>query len=382
MKSNKGSHPSGPLAGVRVVELSGLGPAQLGALLLSDLGADVILVDRPRAGNTATLPADDPRKEVLNRGRRSIVLDLKSPSDLEHLWHLIDAADVLIDPFRPGVTERLGIGPNEVLARNPTVVYARMTGWGQKGPLAGAAGHDLNYVALSGALEMMGSAAETPPVPLNLIGDFGGGGMLLGFGIVSALFERERSGLGQVIDVAMIDGVAACLNGILHQKAIGLWHEGRGTNWVQGAAPWYRAYRTADGSFVTIGPLEGKFYELLLGLMGLDPKEWEQFNTSHWPGLTHQLTAIFESRDSEYWRTLLEGTDACFAPALQLDTADTHPHHQARSTYVRRDGVLQAAPAPRFGRTPGDIQRPPPLPGEHTSEILAELAARSVQQGG
>jgi alpha-methylacyl-CoA racemase len=363
---------TGPLAGVRVVELGGIGPAQLGGLLLSDLGADVVLVDRP-PGGPQTLASADPRREVLNRGRRSIALDLKDPDDREIAWRLIDGADVLVDPYRPGVAERLGLGPEEVLARNPRVVYARMTGWGQEGPLAHTAGHDINYIALAGALEPMGEAGSPPPVPLNLIGDFGGGGMLLAFGIVSALFERERSGRGQVVDAAMVDGVAALLNGIFHQRAIGGWRDGRGTNWVQGAAPWYRAYATADGAFVTVGALEGKFYALLLESLGVDAARWPQWDPEAWPGLAAELEALFASRDAAHWCALLEGTDACFAPALTLDDAPGHPHNAARGTFVELDGVMQAAPVPRFDRTPGAIRRPPPIPGEHAEEILAEL---------
>jgi alpha-methylacyl-CoA racemase len=366
------STPAGPLAGVRVVELGGIGPAQLGCLLLSDLGADVVLVDRPPSG-PQTLASADPRKEVLNRGRRSIALNLKDPDDLAIAWKLIEGADVLVDPYRPGVAERLGVGPDEVLARNPRCVYARMTGWGQDGPMANAAGHDINYIALAGALEPMGEPGSPPPVPLNLIGDFGGGGMLLAFGVVTALLERERSGQGQVVDAAMVDGVASLMNGIFHQRGIGGWNEGRGTNWVQGAAPWYRAYTTSDGAFVTVGSLEGKFYTLLLDKLGIDPAPWPQWDTSVWPGLTQELERVFASETSAHWCALLEGTDACFAPALTVDQAFDHPHNVARKTFIEVEGVMQAAPVPRFGRTPGAVRLPPPIPGEHTEEILAEI---------
>jgi alpha-methylacyl-CoA racemase len=366
--------PSGPLSGVRVVELGGIGPAQLGGLLLSDLGADVVLVDR-RGTGPAALAVGDPRAEVLNRGRRSIALDLKTPEGLATAWRLIETADVLVDPYRPGVAERLGLGPDEALERNPGLVYARMTGWGQDGPLAQAAGHDINYIALAGALEPMGEEGRPPPVPLNLIGDFGGGGMLMAFGIVSALLERERSGRGQVLDIAMVDGVAALLNGIFHLRAIGGWREGRGRNWVQGAAPWYRAYATADGGHVTVGALEPKFYALLLERLGLDADAWPQWDEGDWDALAIRLESIFASEDLAHWREVLEGTDACFAPAVPLAEVAEHPHHVARGTYVELDGVLQAAPVPRFSRTPGAIRRPPPLPGEHAEELLAELDA-------
>lgn len=366
------STPAGPLAGVRVVELGGIGPAQLGALLLSDLGADVVLVDRPPSG-PQTIAADDPRAELLNRGRRSIALDLKNAEDRDVAWRLIEGADVLIDPYRPGVAERLGVGPDVALERNPRLVYARMTGWGQDGPLASAAGHDINYIALAGALEPMGRADQPPQVPLNLIGDFGGGGMMLAFGICAALYERAQSGRGQVIDAAMVDGVAALLNGIFHLRSVGGWTEGRGKNWAQGAAPWYRAYTCADGGFVTVGPLEPKFYRLLLEALDLDPADWPQWDTSVWPALIDTLTAKFAARTRDEWGALLEGTDACFAPALSLAEAPAHPHHVARGTFTEVGGRVQPAPAPRFGRTPGRIQREPPRPGEHSDEIRAEL---------
>jgi len=368
------------LAGIRVMELKGLGPAQLGGLLLSDLGADVVVVDRRLNGPTV-FTGDDPRKEILNRGRRSIALDLKQPDDLATGLRLIEWADVLIDPYRPGTTERLGIGPDAALSRNDRLIYARMTGWGQEGPLAHTAGHDINYLAVAGALQPMGAPEQPPPVPLNLIADFGGGGMLLAFGIVAALLERQRSGRGQVIDVAMIDGVASLLNGVLQQRAIGLWTDRRGVSWLQGAAPWYRAYAASDGGFVTVGALEGKFYELLLGLVGVDATLWPQWETALWPGLAEELTERFGSASLAHWRSVLEGTDACFAPALPLNEAARHPHNVARSTFIEFAGVLQAAPVPRFGRTPGAIRRPPPLPGEHTSEIRAELELAARESG-
>lgn len=364
---------AGPLDGVRVVELAGLGPAQLGGLLLSDLGADVILIDRPADGPGA-IPTADARAALLNRGRRSIALDLKDPADIEVAWQLIEGADVLVDPYRPGVTERLGVGPDPALERNPRLVYARMTGWGQDGPLAQAAGHDINYIALAGALEPMGRADQPPPVPLNLIGDFGGGGMMLAFGIVSALLERERSGRGQVIDAAMLDGVAALLSGIHHLRAVGNWTDGRGRNWAQGAAPWYRAYTTADGGFVTVGPLEPKFYLQLLAALEIEPEPWPQWDESRWPALTAELERIFATRSRDAWCALLEGTDVCFAPALALGEAPLHPHNVARRTFVELDGTTQPAPVPRFARTPGAIQRRPPLPGEHSAEIRSELS--------
>jgi alpha-methylacyl-CoA racemase len=361
----------GPLTGVRVVELGGLGPGPFGGMLLTDLGADVIRIDRAPAPGGA--PAGDPRGAVTERGKRSVTLDLKDPDDLDVASRLIDRADVLIDPYRPGVAERLGLGPDDCLARNPRLIYARMTGWGQSGPLASASGHDLNYIALAGALYPMGDPQAPPPPPLNLVGDYGGGGMLLGFGIACALFERERSGLGQVVDVAMLDGVATLLASLCQLDAQGAWSRDRGTNWLDGAAPWYRAYRTADERFVTVGALEGKFYGLLLERLGLDEHAWPQWDRARWPALHAELERRFAQRTLDEWRADLEGTDACFAPVLRVDEAVDHPHVAARGVYVERDGVLQPSPSPRFHRTPGAIQGPPPQPGEHTDAVLAEV---------
>jgi alpha-methylacyl-CoA racemase len=360
----------GPLAGVRVIELGGLGPGPHGTMLLADLGADVVRIDRPGGA----LLGGDPRADVLARGKRSVALDLKDPAGVETARRLIDDADVLVDPYRPGVAERLGLGPEECLGRNPRLVYARMTGWGQDGPLAGASGHDLNYIALAGALHPMGAPDAPPRPPLNLVGDFGGGGMLLAFGVSAALFERERSGHGQVVDVAMVDGTAALLASLCQLDAQGLWTRERGTNWLDGAAPWYRAYRTSDDRFVTVGALEPQFYALLLSKLELDPEEWPQWDQARWPEQSARLEALFVSRTADEWCALLEGTDVCFAPVLRLDEAASHPHLAARGTYVEQQGMLQPAPAPRFSRTPGAIRRPPPLPGEHTDEILGQEA--------
>jgi alpha-methylacyl-CoA racemase len=361
----------GPLAGVRVIELGGLGPGPFGAMLLADLGADVVRIDRAPSDGGA--PAGDPRGAVMERGKRSVALDLKDPGDLETARTLIDGADVLIDPYRPGVAERLGLAPDACLERNPRLIYVRMTGWGQDGPLARAAGHDLNYIALAGALHPMGEPGAPPPPPLNLVGDFGGGGMLLGFGVACALYERERSGLGQVVDVAMLDGVATLLASVCQLDAQGAWSRERGSNWLDGAAPWYRAYETADQRFITIGALEGKFYASVLERLALDADDWPQWDRSRWPALRARLDGIFAQRTLEEWRVELEGTDVCFAPVLRVDEAVHHPHVAARGTYVEHAGVLQPAPSPRFGRTPGAIQGTPPSPGQHTEDVLAEL---------
>jgi alpha-methylacyl-CoA racemase len=346
-----------------VIELAGIGPAQHGAMLLSDLGADVIRIDR--RGSTGS-------QGVLDRGRRSVALDLKQASDCDCAMRLIGLADVLIDPYRPGALERLGLDPDELCQRHPRLIVARMTGWGQRGPMAQAAGHDINYIALAGALEALGEAHELPPVPLNLVADFGGGGMLLAFGIVSALYERARSGQGQVLDVAMVDGVASLMAGVLHLRSIGGWTPGRGVNWVQGAAPWYRPYETSDGGFVSVGALEEKFYVLLLERLGLDPSEWPQWDTDRWSALASALAHIFGARTLEAWRDELEGTDVCFAPALPLDEAAAHPHLAARGTYVRRDdGTLEPGVVPRFSRTPGNVGHPMPRSRESVADVLA-----------
>jgi alpha-methylacyl-CoA racemase len=364
---------AGPLAGLRVVELAGIGPAPYGAMLLADLGADVVRIDR--LADAATDPGPEASPDLHARGKRSISLDLKREAHLDVARELIGAADVFLDPYRPGVAERLGLGPDECLERNPRLIYARMTGWGQDGPLSQAAGHDLNYIALAGALHPMGEPGAPPPVPLNLIGDFGGGGMLLAFGVLAALYERERSGLGQVLDVAMVDGVASLLASVCMLDAMGLWSRERGGNWLDGSAPWYRPYRTADGRYVTVGALEPQFYALLLEQAGLDAGEWPEWDTARWPALRERLEAVFATRTLAEWSELLEGTDVCFAPVLRIDEAASHPHLAARGTYVEREGLLQPGPVPRFSRTPGSIRRPPPWPGQHTAEVLAEVGA-------
>jgi alpha-methylacyl-CoA racemase len=369
--------PGGPLLGVRVVELAGLGPGPFGAMLLADLGAEVIRIDRPSALAQPLTGGTD--SQVMGRGKRSIALDLKAPEQLDVARRLIDDADVLVDPYRPGVAERIGLGPEQCLERNPRLIYARMTGWGQDGPLASASGHDLNYIALAGALHPMGAADEPPFPPLNLVGDFGGGGMLLGFGIACALYERTRSGHGQVIDVAMLDGVATLLASVCELDAAGEWSQQRASNWLDGSAPWYAAYRTADERFVTIGSLEGKFYSQLLAALELDEHEWPQWDRTRWPQLRARLQEVFATRTMEEWSEALEGTDVCFAPALRIEEAHAHPHLGARGVYVEHDGTLQPAPSPRFSRTPGAIRGPAPCPGEHTEEILAELAPAAAR---
>jgi alpha-methylacyl-CoA racemase len=372
-----GGGRQGPLAGVRVIELEGLGPGPFAGMLLADLGADVVRIDRPADDDGGA--SRDPAGAVTERGKRSVALDLKDSRRLEAARALVDDADVFVDPYRPGVAERLGLGPDGCLERNPRLVYARMTGWGQQGPLAGASGHDLNYIALAGALHPIGDPGAPPPPPLNLLGDYGGGGMLLAFGVACALYERERSGLGQVIDVAMVDGVASLLAIVCQLHAQGAWSLERGENWLDGAAPWYRAYATADRRYVTVAALEARFYSLLLDRLGLDEAEWPQWERGRWDALGERMTELFAQRTLDDWRAALEGTDACFAPALRVDEAARHPQLAARQTYLAPDGVLQPAPVPRFARTPGAIQGRPPAPGEHTDDVLSELASRDVR---
>jgi len=359
-----------PLTGIKVVELGGIGPGPFAAMMLSDFGASVVRIDRPAVGPPAAHQVAT--KDLLLRGRRSVVANVKDPDGLKAVQRLIDDADVLIDPFRPGVVERLGIGPEVCMARNPGLVYGRITGWGQTGPLATAAGHDLNYVALAGPLAGMGRVGEPPAPALNLVGDFGGGGMLLAFGIVTALFERQRSGQGQVIDAAMIDGIASLSASIIGFMNMGAWTTERGTNLLDGAAHFYDVYETADGRFVSVAALEPQFYAQLLALLGLDPHEWPQDDRSRWPELKRRLRGIFSTKTRAQWCELLEGTDVCFAPVLDFDEAAEHPHMADREVYVTVDGERQPGPAPRLSRTPGAIQGSPPELGADTVDVLSE----------
>ncbi len=362
----------GPLAGVKVLELAGIGPGPFCAMMLADMGADVLRIDRAQSamgGDPANPPAD-----VLNRGRRSVALDLKNPDGIETLLELVAQADALIEGFRPGVCERLGIGPDVCLERNPKLVFGRMTGWGQDGPYAQMAGHDINYIALAGALEPIGRAGEKPLAPLNLVGDFGGGGMLLAFGVACALLEAQRSGQGQVVDAAMVDGAAVLMTMFHAFRAMGIWNEERGTNLLDSGAYYYEVYETADGKYVSIGSLEPQFYKTLVDALGLtdDPTMPHQHDRNAWPATKERFAEIFKTKTRDEWCELLEGTDACFAPVLSLSEAPAHPHNEQRGTFVTRNGVVQPAPAPRFSRTPADIQRPPAFPGQHTDEALAE----------
>nr|BFE58389.1 CaiB/BaiF CoA-transferase family protein [Dactylosporangium thailandense] len=370
---------TGPLAGIKVVELQGMGPGPFCAMLLSDYGADVVRVERTASVRAAAGP---PPPDVLARGRRSVGVDLKTPGGIDALLRLVERADVLIEGFRPGVTERLGIGPDVCLARNPRLVYGRITGWGQAGPYAPYAGHDINYLALSGALWSIGRDGEAPVAPLTYVGDFGGGGMLLTVGICAALAERASSGRGQVVDAAMVDG-AALLNSFLYgMRAMGLWGEERGRNMLDTGAPYYDTYETADGKWIAVGALEPHFYRNLLDALGLDDLPRTQPGPDGWPALRARFAAVFRTRTRDEWSAALEAAEACFAPVLSPWEAPEHPHNAVRETFVAHNGLVQPAPAPRFGRTPARIAGPVPTPGQHTGEVLAEwgFAAEDIEK--
>ena len=359
----------GPLNGVRIVEMSAIGPGPFAGMMLADMGADIIRIERP--GSTMRFP--DPRFDVMQRGRRSVTLDIKNPAGAAAALELVGRADALIEGFRPGVMESLGLGPETCLQRNPRLVYGRITGWGQDGPLARAAGHDINYIALAGALHAIGRRGERPVAPLNLVGDFGGGGMLLSLGIVAALFEAQRSGHGQVVDAAMVDGVASLMSLMYGFLASGLWVDERGVNLLDTGAHFYDTYETADGKWVAVGPVEPHFYRILLELAGIDDPDFEsQFDRDRWPELHEKLAAVFKARTRDRWCEIMEGSDACFAPVLSLSEAPEHPHNVARGTFVEVEGVRQPAPAPRFSRTPGEVAGPPPKPGADTESALAD----------
>jgi alpha-methylacyl-CoA racemase len=360
----------GPLTGFRILEIGAIGPGPFCAMLLADLGAEVIRVDRS-ADKATEAVTDTP---LLARGRRSIALDLKQPAGLETLLRMVEKADGLVEGFRPGVTERLGFGPDACLARNPRLVYGRMTGWGQEGPLAKAAGHDINYIALSGALHGIGRAGERPVPPLNLVGDFGGGGMLLAFGMLAALLERTTSGQGQVVDAAMIDGAGLLMTMFFELVGAKSFAGPRGTNLLDGGAPFYDVYETADGQHVAFGALEPKFFAELVERLGLrDVDLARQNDPGTWPALRAQISAKVSEKTRLEWERIFAGSDACFAPVLDLREAPLHPQSQARQGFVSIGGVLQPAPAPRFSRTPAAVPEPCALPGQHGAVILAEL---------
>ncbi len=357
----------GPLHGIRLIELAGIGPGPFCGMMLSDMGAEVIRVDR-------LTPGAKPRVDVLARNRRSIAIDLKHPEGAETVLRLCALADGLFEGFRPGVTERLGIGPKDCMARNAKLVYGRMTGWGQEGPLAQAAGHDINYIALAGALHAIGRPGEKPVPPLNLIGDFGGGGMLLAFGMVCGLLEAQRSGQGQVIDAAMVDGSAALMAPFFGLAATGRFTDQRGTNMLDGGAHFYDTYETLDGKYISVGSIEPQFYALLLEKSGLDPEHFAaQLDRERWPGYKDDLTQVFKSKTQAEWCDLMEGTDVCFAPVLSIFDAPAHPHHQHRNAFVEVEGVTQPAPTPRFSRTPPEVRSGARRPGEDSETVLHDF---------
>jgi alpha-methylacyl-CoA racemase len=372
----------GTLTGLRVVEMTGLGPAPFAAMMLADCGAQVLRIDRPSGPQRAGF------RDLLGRGRQSVAIDLKKSAGIELGLRLIARADVLIEGFRPGVMERLGLGPEVCIAKNPQLIYGRMTGFGQQGPLANAAGHDINYIALAGALEPIGRDGEAPVPPLNLVGDFGGGGMLLAYGVLAALVERGRSGQGQVVDAAMVDGAALLSTMLWEHMHIGLWSRPRGGNVLDTGAPYYEVYETRDGKYVSVGAIEPAFYAELLRRLGLahDARFELQNDMPRWPAQKEAWKALFREKTRAEWCEILEGSDACFAPVLAPREAVEHPHNRARQTFVTHDGAVQPAPAPRFSRTPSAVGCPSPMPGADTDAALgdwgvseAELAALKGQ---
>jgi alpha-methylacyl-CoA racemase len=367
---------SGPLSGLKVIEMPAIGPVPFCGMLLADLGADVLRIDR--TGDVDLGLPIEPKYELLGRGKRSLALDLKDPKAIALVLDLMAKADMVLEGFRPGVMERLGLGPDVALKRNPKLVYGRMTGWGQEGPMAPAAGHDINYIALTGALHAIGTVGQPVP-PLNLVGDFGGGSLYLAMGMLAALYERQQSGKGQVVDAAMVDGAASLMTMFYGMKAAGLWSDNRGTNMLDGGAPWYGTFECKDGGFVAIGSIEGKFYAELVQKLGLDPAILpKQHDRRRWPSLQAAIAATFRTKTRDEWCAIMEGSDICFAPVLSLEEAPKHAHMAARQSFVAPDGVTQPAPAPRFSRTPGAIRNAPPKRGEGGEAALRDwsLAAK------
>ncbi len=362
----------GPLSDLKVVEFAGIGPGPFCGMLLSDLGADVVRIDRK--GGSSRGPSD-----VTARGRRSVAMDLKAPAAVEACLRLIEQADVVFEGFRPGVMERLGLGPDVALARNPKLVFGRMTGWGQAGPLSQSAGHDMNYIAITGALHAIGTA-EKPVPPLNLVGDFGGGALYHAFGLLAAVTPARATGQGQVVDCAMSDGAASLMAMFYGFRASGMWAETRRSNLLDGGAHFYDTYRCADGKWVSIGSIEPQFYALLLEKTGIsDPDFKRQMDRSLWPKLREKLAEVMASKTQDQWREIMDGTDVCFAPVLDLDEAPLHPHNVARGAFVDVAGVVQPAPAPRFSATPGRIASPPPPIGAHNREALSDWGFSSAE---
>jgi len=356
----------GPLEGVKIIEVGGIGPGPFCGMMLSDMGADIVRIERKDG-----LSLSEPKYSIYTRNRRSIFLDLRKPEGVETVLRMIEQADALQEGFRPGIMEKLGLGPDVCLQRNPKLVYGRMTGWGQEGPLAKAAGHDINYISLTGALHAIGRKGHKPVPPLNLVGDFGGGGMMLAFGMVCALLECKKTGKGQVVDAAMTDGSAALMAMIYGLKAAGMWADHCGVNLLDSGAHFYDTYETSDGKFISIGSIEPQFYALLLELAEIDDPEFKnQLDFTKWPELKSKLASVFKTKTRDEWCDIMEGTDICFAPVLSMDEAPEHPHNRERNTFVKVDDVVQPAPAPRFSRTHPEIKGAPPVPGQDTRRVL------------
>ena len=370
----------GPLNGFRIIELAGIGPGPFCGMMLSDMGAEVIRVDRIAKGIGSP-------NDVLQRNRRSVAVDLKSPAGTEIVLKLVESADALFEGFRPGVTERLGLGPDECMARNEKLVYGRMTGWGQDGPLAQAAGHDINYIGLSGALHAIGEPGGKPVPPLNLIGDFGGGGMLLAYGLVCALLEAQKSGKGQVVDAAMVDGAASLMAMFFSMAGRGF-DDKRGTNLLDGGSHFYNTYETKDGEHVCVGSIEPQFYQLLVEKAGVDANRFgPQMDKGQWSGFRDELEKVFKTKTRDEWCKIMEGTDVCFAPVLSVFEAPAHPHNVHRGTFIELDGVVQPSPSPRFSRTAAEVSHAARAPGEDSNEVLsgigfAEDELRSLREEG
>lgn len=362
----------GPLSGIKVVELAGIGPGPMCGMLFGDLGADVIRIDRQQAADLG-IDRGSNKWDLLNRSKRSVAANLKSSEGVETVLSLVEKADILIEGMRPGVTERLGLGPDECWARNPQLVYGRVTGWGQEGPIAHSAGHDMNYIALTGALHAIGRKDSGPVPPLNLVGDFGGGALYLAFGCLAAVIEAKESGKGQVVDAAMIDGASNLMTAIYGMKAAGRWQQTRGSNILDTGAHFYDVYETKDGKHVSIGSIEKKFYAELLEKTGIAPAEMsEQMNPEKWPEYRQKLADVLRTKTRDEWCEIMEGSDVCFAPVLDMDEAPNHAHNKARDTFVDIDGVVQPNAAPRFSRTPNGLPTVAPDPGQNTDEALAE----------
>lgn len=362
----------GPLQGLTIIEIAGIGPGPFAAMSLADMGANVIRVERP--GGSVFAAAHNPKLDFLNRNKRCISINLKEPAGVDTVLTLIESADALLEGNRPGVMERLGLGPNICLVRNPALVYGRMTGWGQEGPMAREAGHDINYIALSGALHPIGRAGEKPAIPLNLVGDFGGGGLMLAYGMVCALLEAKSSGKGQVVDAAMIDGAATLMASTFAANQVGFWTDERGTNLLDSGAHFYEVYETADGKYISLGSIEPQFYAALLSILGEDAKHFEQqFDAANWPVMKEKMTAIIKRKTRDEWDQLFAGANACYAPVLSMGEVRHHPHHRARETFIDDGEVWQPAPAPRFSRTRAEISRGAATIGQHSEEILREF---------